>query len=180
MVHSNGKTEQCKNWSDYFTARGNGHAAHAATYDRQAAACPQPAGHPRLIDYAVHALWQTALPVCDRTRAWPQILSLGEQSGETSPPPLYTSGDGRTGSGAIVTATNISHPPGGVVRHRLRVTHATRRSVARTNVVGQPPCAGISRCDGRQSTGRQHVGTRSARWLRVRATIRGGAPCPRR
>ena len=180
MAHTNGYTEQGKDWSDRCTTRINCHATHAAAHDRQATAHPQPAGDTRIIDYAVHAVWQTALPVCDWTRAWSQILSLSEQSGKTSPPHLYTPGEGGADSGAVVTATNISHSPGGVVRHRLRVAHATRKSVARTNVVGQPPCAGISRCDGCQSTGRQHVGTRSERWLLARATTRGGSPCTRR
>jgi hypothetical protein len=180
MEQSNGYTEQCKDWSDRCTACINCHAAHAAAHDRQATAHPQPAGDTRITDHAVHAVWQTALPVCDRTRAWPQILSLGEQSGETSPPHLCTPGEGRADSGASVTSTNISHAPGGAVRHRLRVTHPTRRLVARTGVVGQPTRGDVSRCDGCQSTGRQHVRTRSERWLRARATTRGGAPCARR
>jgi hypothetical protein len=180
MKYTNGYTEQCQNWSEYFTARINGHAAQATAYDRQAAACPQPAGHPRIIDHAVHALWQTPLPVCDRTRAWPQILSLGEQSRETSSPHLCPPGDRRADSGAIVTAPHLSHPSGGAVRHRLRVTHATRRLVARTNVVGQLPCGGLSRCDGCQSTGRQHVRTRSERPSLAQAVTAGGASCTRR
>jgi hypothetical protein len=180
MEDINGYAEQCKNWSDDCSARSNGYAAHATTHDHQATAHPQLAGDPRLSDHAVHALWQTALPVCDWTRAWPQILSLSEQSGETSPPHLYTPGAGGADSGAIVTAPNLSHALRGAVRYRLRVAHATRRSVARTHVVGQPLCSGLSRCDGCQSTGGQHVGTRSERWALVRATTRGGTPCTRR
>ena len=75
MEHSNGYAEQCKNWSDCFTACIGYHATHAAAQDRQATAHSQPAGDTRIIDHAVHALWQTALPMCDWTRAWPQILS---------------------------------------------------------------------------------------------------------
>lgn len=180
MEYLNGYAEQCKNWSEYFPARINGHAAQATAYDRQAAACPQPAGHPRILDHTVHAVWQTTLPVCDRTRAWPQILSLGEQSRETSSPHLCPPGDRRTDSGAIGRAPHLSHPSGGAVRHRLRVTHATRRLVARINVVGQLPCSGFSRCDGCQSIGRQHVRTRSERSSLAHAVTEGGASCTRR
>ena len=180
MEHSNGYTEQYKNWSEYLPPRTNGHAAQATAYDRQAAARPQPAGHPWIIDHAVHALWQTALPVCDRTRAWPQILSLGEQSRETSSPYLCPPGERRTGAGAIVTAPHLPHPSGGAVRHRLRVTHATRRLVARANVVGQLPCGGLSRCGGCQSPGCQYVGTRRGRSALAQAVTGGDAPCTRR
>ena len=125
MEYLNGYAEQYKDWSDCFPAGLDCRVAHAAAYDRQAITCPQPAGDTRIIDHTVHAVWQTALPVCDRTRAWPQILSLSEQSGETPPPHLYISGDRRTGSGAIVTAAHISRALGGVVRYCLRVTDAT-------------------------------------------------------
>jgi hypothetical protein len=180
MDSINGYAEQCKDWSDQFTTGINGHLAYATAHDRQAAACPQSAGHSRIIDHTVHAVWQTTLPLCDWTRAWPQILSLSEQSGETPPPHLYISGDRRTGSGAIGTAPNLSHALGGAVRHHLRVTHPTGNSVARTNVAGQLASGGVSRCDGRQSTRGQHVGTRRERSALAHAVTGGGAPCTRR
>jgi hypothetical protein len=180
MEHSNGYAEQCKDWSEYFTACINSHAVQATTHDCQTTAYPQSASDPRIIDYAVHAVWETTLPVCHWTWAWPQILSLSEQSGETAPPHLYTPGEGGADSGAIIAAPYLSHPPGGVVRDRLRVAHATRRAVASTNDVGQPPCGGLSRCGCRQSIGGQYVGTRRERGLLGRATTRGGTPCTRK
>lgn len=181
MEYTNGYTEQCKDWSDHCTERLDGHATHAAAQGEQATAHPQPAGHPRIPDHAVHAVWQTTLSLCGRTWAWSQVLSLGEQSRTTPPPPLCAPGAGRPGAGAVGTAADVSHPPGGAVRHRLRVTHATRRSVARTNVVGQPNRGGVcDRRDCRWSTRGQHVGTRRERPPLARATTRGGARCRRR
>jgi hypothetical protein len=180
MAHSNGYAEQCKNWSEDFTARSNGHAAQATTYDHQATAHSQPARDTRISDYAVHAVWETTLPVYDWTRTWPQILSLSEQSGETASPHLYPPGKGGADSGATGTAPHLSHALGGAVRHRLRVTHATRRGVARTNVVGQPICSGVFRCGSCQSTRGQHVGTRSEEPSLAHAVTGGGTPCTRR
>jgi len=176
MGYSNEYTEQGNDWSDRCPTRINGHATHAAAHDRQAPAHPHPAGDTRISDHAVHAVWQTALPVCDWTRAWCQILSFSEQSGETSPPHLDTPGEGGADSGAPLTAPHLSYPPGGGVRYRLRVAHATGRAGARTKVVGQPPGSGLSRCDCRQSTGGQYGGARRERWLLVRATTTGGTP----
>jgi hypothetical protein len=180
MGYINGYAEQCKDWSEECTACLDSHIAHATAHAWPAAACPQSAGHSRIIDHTVHAVWQTVLPLCDWTRAWPQILSLSEQRGETSPPHLCAPGKSRADSGAIIAAPYLSHPPGGVVRDRLRVAHATRRAVARTNVVGQPLCGGLSRCDCRQSIGGQYVGTRCERWPLGRAITRGGTPCTRK
>jgi hypothetical protein len=181
MEHSNGYAEQCKDCSDRFTDRINCHTARAAAQDRQAAARPQPAGHPRIIDHAVHAVWQTALPLCGRTRAWSQILPLGEQSREPPHTPLYTPNNGRAGSGAVGPSAEVSHPPGGAVRHRLRVAHTPCRPVARPNVVGQPNRGGVcNRCGCRQSTRGQHVRTRHERPPLARSTTRGGSPCARR
>ena len=180
MEYSNGYAEQCQDWSDQFTTGINGQLAYATAHDRQAAACPQCAGDPWLPDHTLHALWQTALPVCDWTWAWAQVLSLGEQRGETPPPYLCAAGKSRADSGAIGTAPSLSHALGGAVRHRLRVTHPAGNSVARTNVVGQLASGGVSRCDGRQSTRGQHVGTRRARSALAHAVAGGGAPCARR
>jgi len=180
MEHSNGYAEQCKNWSDDWSARSNGGATQATTHDHQAIAGAQPARDPRIRDHAVHTVWETTLPVCDGTRAWPQVLSLSEQKGETASPHLYTPGEGSTDSGAIVPAPHLSYPLRRAVRHRLRVAHATRRTVASTHVVGQPLCSGLSRCGGCQSTGGQYVGTRSERLSLAHAVTRGGAPCTRR
>jgi hypothetical protein len=180
MEYLNGYAEQYKDWSDYFTTCIDCYVAHAAAHDRQATAHPQSAGDTRIIDHAIHAVWQTTLPLCDWTRARSQILSLSEQRRETSPPHLYTPGEGGAGSGAISSVPYLSYSPRGVVRDRLRVAHATRRSVASTHVVGQPLCRGVSRCDGCQSIGGQYVGTRRERGSLGRATTRGGTSCTRR
>jgi hypothetical protein len=180
MEYSNGCAEQCKNWSECFTACIDGHLAQATTYDWRAAAGPQPAGYPWIPDHAIHAVWQTPLPVCDRTRAWTQILSLGEQNRATTHTHLCPANEGCAGSGAVGPAADVSHPFGGAVRHCLRVAHTTCRAVARTNVVGQLLCAGSDRCDGRQSTGGQHVRTRSESPSLAQAVTGGGAPCTRR
>ncbi len=180
MEHSNGYAEQCKNWSDHQAQRFNRHAAYAAAHDHQALAGAQPASDTRLSDHAVHAVWETTLPLCHGARAWPQILSLSEQRGETSPPHLCAPGEGSADSGAISSVPHLSYPLRRAVRDRLRVAHATCRAVASTHVIGQPPCGGLSRCESRQSIGGQHVRTRGERGLLGRATTRGGTPCTRR
>jgi len=181
MAHSNGYAEQCKNWSEDCRARSNGHAAHATTYDHQATAHSQPARDTRISDYAVHAVWETTLPVCDWPWTWPQILSLREQRGETASPHLYPPGKGGADSGATGTAPHLSHALGRAVRHRLRVPHATSWRVARSHVIGQLRRDGVSdRCGGRQSTRGQHVGTRRERSSLAHALPGGGAPCTRR
>ena len=74
----------------------------------------------------------------------------------------------------------LSHALGGAVRHRLRVTYPTGNSVARINGVGQPASGGVSRCDGRQSTRGQHVGTCRERSPLAHVGTGGGTPCARR
>jgi hypothetical protein len=180
MDSINGYAEQCKDWSEECTACLDSHIAHATAHAWPAAACPQSAGHSRIIDHTVHAVWQTTLPVCDWTWAWAQVLSLGEQSRETPPPYLCASSKSRADSGAIGPAPNLSHALGGAVRHRLRVTHPTGNSVARINGVGQPASGGVSRCDGRQSTRDQHVGTRRKRSALAHTVTGRGTPCARR
>jgi hypothetical protein len=67
------------------------------------------------------------------------------------------------------------------VRDRLRAPDAPRRSVARTNVVGQPSHGGVwDRRDRRRAAGGQHVGASSEGWPLARATTGGLSPCPRR
>jgi hypothetical protein len=180
MEYLNGYAEQYKDWSDYFTTCIDCDVVYAAAHDHQAIAGAQPAGDTRLSDHAIHAVWQTALPVCHGTRAWPQILSFREQRGETSPPHLYPPGEGSADSGALSSVPHLSYPLRRAERDRLRVAHTTGRAVASTHVVGQPLCRGVSRCDGCQSTGGQYVGARRERGLLGRATTRGGTPCTRR
>jgi hypothetical protein len=181
MEHSNGYTEQCQDWSDRCTERLNCKAAHAAAPADQAAARPRPASHPRLPHHAVHALWQTALPLCGRARPWAQVLSLGEPSGEAPPPHLCTQGYGSAGAAAGGPVADVSHPPGGAVRDRLRVAQATRRPVARSYAVGQPsPSGGSNRRGRRRSTGGQHAGTGPESGPLAKPIPGGHAPCTRR
>src|SRR5262245_25224745 len=113
MDYINGYVEQCKDWSGEFTTGFNGDIAHAAAHDWQATAGPQCAGDPRIPDHTLHALWQTALPVCDWRWAWTQVLSLGEQKRQTPPPHLCAPGKSRADSRTIGTAPNLSHALGG-------------------------------------------------------------------
>lgn len=181
MEDINGYTEQCKDWSEQSTACLDGHLAPAAAYAQQTATRCHPAGHPRLADHPLHTVWQTALPVCGRTGAWAQILSLGEPRGETSSAHLYTPGAGCADSGTTRAAAHSSYAPGRAVRHWLRVIDTTSRPVARSHVGGQLSHGGVyDRCDGCQSPGGQHVGTRRERSSLAHAVIGGGLPCARR
>jgi hypothetical protein len=183
MVDTNGYAEQYKDWSEEveFTTDFHRDVAKAAAYDRHANAHPYPAGHSWFLDYAVHALWQTPLSLCDGTRAWPQVLSLSEQSWTTTHTHLCSAHHGGAGAGAVGPTTEGSRARRGVVRHWLRVTHTTRRQVTRSHVGGQLSGGGVShRREGRQSPRGQHVGTRGERSALVHAVPGGGAPCARR
>jgi hypothetical protein len=181
MEHNNGYTEQCNDWSEHSTTRINGYVAYATAPGCQATAHPQPPGAPRLLDHALHALWQTPLPLCDWTRAWPQILSLGEQSQTTSHAHLCPATHGGAGAGAVGPAADVSHALRGAVRHWLPVADTTRGQVARSHGVGQLGHNGVcDRRDGRQSTRGQYVGTRGERSSLAQAVTGGSAPCTRR
>ena len=181
MTDINGYAEQCKDWPEECTACIDSGVAEAAAHDWQATADLHPAAHPWLLDYAVHALWQTPVPVCDRARAWTQVLSVGEQSWPTSYPHLCPADNGDTGTGAVGPVADGAHALRGAVRHWLRITHAPCRQVMRSDVVGQHACGGVcGRYHGRQSTRGQHVGTRREGSALAPTGTRGGAPCARR
>jgi hypothetical protein len=181
MEYSNGYAEQCKNWSERFAARLDGYAAHAAAQAEQAPARSQPPGPPRLPDHAVHAVWQTTLPLCDWARPWPQVLSLGEPRGETPPAHLCAPGNGGAGAAAGGPVADVSCALGRAVRDRLRVAHAPRQQLASSHAVGQPNPGGVSdRRDRRRSAGRQHAGTGPERRLLAQAATGGDPQCTRR
>ena len=181
MEQRNGYREQCKDWSDQCTTCIDSHVTYAAAHDWQATADLQPAAHPRLIDYAVHALWQPSLPLCNWTRAWTQVLSLDEQSRPTPHTYLCPANTGGAGAGAVGPTADGSYALRGVVRHWLRVAHAPCWQVTRSDVVGQLACGGVSnRHDRRWSVGRQYAGTCRERSSLAQTVTGGGAPCARR
>jgi hypothetical protein len=181
MKESNGYAEQGKNWSEEFTTDCNSDVANAPARDRQATAGPQCAGNSWIPDHPIHALWQTALPVCDWARAWTQVLSLGEQSWTTAHPDLCPADNGGAGTGATSSTADGAYARRGVVRHWLRIAPAPGGQITRSDGVGQFACDGVSdRYHGRQSPRGQHVGTRGERSALVHAVTGGGTPCARR
>src|ERR1044071_9479319 len=125
MKESNGYAEQCKDWSEEDTACLDRHIAQAARHDWQATTDLHPPAYPGLLDYAVHALWQTPLSLRDGTGAWPQVLSVGEQSGMTPDPDLCPARHGGTGAGAVGPTADRANAHRGVVRHWLRIAHTS-------------------------------------------------------
>ena len=181
MTESNGYAEQCKDWSDECTACLNRHVTKATTHAWQATTDLPPTAHPWLIDYAVHALWQTALSLCDGAWAWTQVLSVGESRRTTPDPDLCPAHHGGTGTGAIGSATDGAHARRGVVQHWLRIAHTPCNHITGSNVVGQFTCSGgCDRYPGCQSPGGQHVGTRCERPAVALTLTGGGTPCARR
>jgi hypothetical protein len=181
MKEINGYAEQCKDWSEEFTTDFNSDVAYAPARDRQAVACPQCAGDSWIPDHAIHALWQTALPVCDWARAWTQVLSVGEQSWTTAHAYLCPADNGGAGAGATSSTADGAHALRGVVRHWLRIAHAPCRPVTRSDGVGQHVGSDVcGRYHGRQSTRGQHVGTRREGSALAYPVTGGGAPCARR
>jgi hypothetical protein len=181
MQESNGYAEQCKDWSDEDPACLDRHIAQAARHDWQATTDLHPPAYPGLFDYAVHALWQTPVSLCNGARAWPQVLSVGEQSGTTPDPDLCPARHGGASAGAVGSVTDGARARRGVVRHWLRIAPAPGGQITRSDGVGQFACDGVSdRYHGRQSPRGQHVGTRGERSALVHAVTGGGTPCARR
>ena len=181
MEDINGYAEQCKNWPEECTAGLDRHVTKAAAHAWQATTDLYPTAYPWLLDYAVHTLWQTSLSLCNGAWAWPQVLSVGEQSGTTPDADLCPARHGGAGAGAVGPATNVSHARRGAVQYRLRIAHAPRRHITRSDVVGQFVCGGVcDRYQGCQSTGGQYVGTRRERSAVAHPIIRGGTACARR
>jgi hypothetical protein len=181
MKGSNGYAEQCKDWSDEDTACFDRHIAQAARHDWHATTNFYPPAYPGLLDYAVHALWQTALSLCNGTRAWTQILSVGEQRGTTTHTHLCSAHYGGAGAGAVGPVAGVSRTRSGAVRHRLRIAPASRRQITGSDGVGQLVRGGVcDRYNSRQSTRGQHVGSRRARFALALTISRGGTSCARR
>lgn len=181
MKGINGYAEQCKDSSEKITACFNRHVTQAAACDRQATADLHPPAYSWLLDYAVHALWQTPLSLCDGTGAWTQVLSLSEPRGTTPDPDLCPARPGGAGAGTVGPVTADAHARRGVVRHWVRVTHAPGRRITRSDGVDQLACGGLcDRYHSRQSPRGQHVGARPGQSA-LAHTIRGGEPaCARR
>src|ERR1044071_7125517 len=137
MKESNGYAEQFQDWSEECTACFDRHVAKTAAHDRQATADLPPTAHSWLTDYAIHALWQTPLSLCDGTWAWTQVLSLSEPSWTTPDPDLCSTRSGSAGAGAVGPTADRARARRGAVRHWVRVTHAPRRQVTRSDVVDQ-------------------------------------------
>ena len=181
MKGINGYAEQYKDWSEEFTTDFNGDVAYAAAYNWQATTDSPPPAHPWLLDYAVHALWQTSVSLCNGTRAWTQVLSVGEQSGTTPDPDLCPARHGGTGAGAVGSVTDGARARRGVVRHWLRITHTPRGQITRSDVVDQLAGGdGYDRYPGCQSPRGQHVGTRRERPAVAYPIRRGRISCARR
>ncbi len=181
MKESNEYAEQFQDWSEECTGCLDRHVAKAAAHDRQATTDLYPPAPPWLLDYAVHALWQTPLSVCDGTRAWPQVLSLGEPRWTTPDPDLCPACHGGAGAGAVGPTADRAHARRGAVRHWVRVTHAPRQQITRSNVVGQLVCGGVwNRYQGRQSPRGQHAGTRHESSPLAHIVTGRGIPCARR
>jgi hypothetical protein len=177
----NGYAEQFQNWSEECTASIDHHVAQAATCAWQATTDLHPTAHPRLIDYAVHALWQTALSLCNGTRAWAKVLSLSEPRWTTPDTDLCSTRHGGAGAGAVGPTADCANALRRAVRHWLRVTHAPCRQITRSDIVGQLARSGVcDRYNRRQSTRGQHVGARRERSPLAHPVSGGGTACARR
>jgi hypothetical protein len=181
MKESNGYAEQFQDWSEECTACFDRHVAKAAAHAWQATTDLPPTVHPGLLDYAVHAVWQTAVSLCNGTRTWTQVLSVGEQSGTTPDPDLCPARHGGAGAGTVDPAAGVSRTRRGAVRHRLRITHTPRGQITRSDVVDQLAGGdGYDRYPGCQSPRGQHVGPRRERPAVACPIRRGGISCARR
>jgi hypothetical protein len=181
MEESNGYAEQCKDWSEEVATSLDRHVAQAATHAGQTAADLHPTAPPWLLDYAVYTLWQTPLSLCDGTWAWAQVLSLSEPRWTTPDPDLCSTRHGGAGAGAVSPTTNRANALRRAVRHWLRITHAPRGQITRSDGVGQLARGGMcDRYHSRRSTRGQHVGAGHGQSALAHTISRGGPACPRR
>ena len=181
MTESNGYAEQCKDWSDEDPACLDRHIAQAARHDWQATTDLHPPAYPGLLDYAVHALWQTALSLCDGAWAWTQVLSVGESRRTTPDPDLCPARQGGASAGAVGSVTDGARAGRGVVRHWLRITYTSGGQITGSDVADQLACDdGCDRYHDCQSPRGQHVGTRGERPALAYLIRRGGISCARR
>jgi hypothetical protein len=181
MEDINGYAEQFQNWSEEVAASLDRHVAQAAAHAGQATTDLHPTAHPRLLDYAVHALWQTALSLCNGTWAWAQVLSLSEPRWTTPDTDLCSTRHGDAGAGAVGPTADSANALRRTVRHWLRIAHAPCRQITRSDGAGQLARGGVcNRYHGRQSARGQHVGARSEQSALAHPVSGGGISCARR
>ena len=181
MKESNGYAEQCKDWSEKGTACLDRDVAHAAAHAGQATTDLHSPAHSWLLDYAVHALWQTSVSLRNGTGAWPQVLSVGESSWPTPDSDLCSTRDGGTGAGAVSPTADSAHAPRGAVRHWLRIAYTPCGQITRSDVVAQLAGSGVSdRYHGGQSPRGQYVGARLGQSALAHIISRGDTACARR
>ncbi len=181
MKESNGYAEQCKDWSEKCTACLDRHVVQAATRARQATTDLPPTAHSWFLDYAVHALWQTPVSLRDGTRAWAQVLSVGEPSGPTPNPDLCPARHGGAGARAVGPTTDRAHARRRAVRHWLRIVHTPCGQITRRDVADQLACGGVcDRYHGGQSPRGQYVGARLGQSALAHIIRRGEPACARR
>lgn len=91
-------SDQLYRWSDTYEES----IGHIITQKKESSGPPTTARRgysSRIPDRTLQKMWKTRLPVCQRTRAWPQILSFskpnrGESSDGLCPPELSRAGRG--------------------------------------------------------------------------------------
>ena len=96
------RSDHLYNWSDNEPFRFPCRTDSATSGPAQAAATARTLYSAGFVDRTLQALWQTGLQVCPGSRAWPQVLSIGQPTRRTAPDGLCSGG---------VLSTGLRVPP---------------------------------------------------------------------
>jgi hypothetical protein len=96
------RSDQLYNWSDNEPFRFPCRTDSATSGPAQATATARTLYSAGFVDRTLQALWQTGLQVCPGSRAWPQVLSIGQPTRRSAPDGLCSGG---------VLSTGLRVPP---------------------------------------------------------------------
>ena len=124
------QSDQLYTWSDEYTHRTRCCASQTPRRPRASAAAPSidPA---RLSDRAIQAMWQAGMQMRRRSRAWTQVLSVGELSRPAPADGLRASGGLRASFGVPCQLSADARDSGRDLRDQPRVAAPPRGALTR-------------------------------------------------
>ncbi len=126
-------SDQLLRWSDNYEES----ICHIITQKKKGSGPPTTArrSHPsRISDRTLQEMWKTRLPVCQRTRAWAQILSFNKPNREKSSDGLYPPGLLRASRSLLGELSSNQRNPERNLRYQLRTSQPQREAVGNKHV----------------------------------------------
>ena len=155
-------SDQFDNWSDRYAERILCRASEAAqrACPSAAAAAINPARFPHR---AIQAVRQAGMQMRQRSRTWPQILSVGKLPREATADGLRAAGERRTGSRVSGQLSSGARDPGRDLRDQPRAA--------------APPRVALTRCHERIADSRSEAGWRACCQYACRLVGRAARAC---